>query len=183
MTATKKTRIATISLAGCFGCHMSLLDIDLRLLQLIELVEFDRSPLTDVKRFQHRCDIGIIEGGCCNTDNVEVLKDFRKHCDVLIALGECAIMGGLPALRNDVPIAECLETAYMQVPTSRHNTIIPHHEALPKLLDKVYPCHHLVKIDHYIPGCPPGSEIIWKTIRNLVLGQNQSINYEDLKYD
>ena len=42
-----KLKVATTSLAGCFGCHMSFLDIDERLLDLVELVEFDRSPLTE----------------------------------------------------------------------------------------------------------------------------------------
>ena len=53
-----KKRIATVSLAGCFGCHMSLLDVDERLLDLLKLVEFDRSPFNDLKRFTGRCDIG-----------------------------------------------------------------------------------------------------------------------------
>ena len=44
-----KKIIATVSLAGCFGCHMSLLDIDTDLLDVIELVSFDKSPLTDIK--------------------------------------------------------------------------------------------------------------------------------------
>ena len=47
--APRKLKLATVSLAGCFGCHMSFLDIDERLLPLLELVEFDRSPLTDIK--------------------------------------------------------------------------------------------------------------------------------------
>ena len=50
-----KKRIATVSLAGCFGCHMSLLDIDERILELLELVEFDRTPLSDFKKFRKRC--------------------------------------------------------------------------------------------------------------------------------
>ena len=45
----RKWKVATVSLAGCFGCHTSFLDIDERLLELIEHVEFDRSPLTDIK--------------------------------------------------------------------------------------------------------------------------------------
>ena len=47
--ADRKLRIATTSLAGCFGCHMSILDIDEALFDLLERVEFDRSPLTDIK--------------------------------------------------------------------------------------------------------------------------------------
>ena len=46
-----KPKLATAALAGCFGCHMSFLDIDERLLQLVELVDLDRSPLDDKKRF------------------------------------------------------------------------------------------------------------------------------------
>ena len=74
-----KAKIATTSLAGCFGCHMSILDIDERILKLAELVEFDKSPINDIKRFSGQCDVGLIEGGCCNHENVEVLRAFRKR--------------------------------------------------------------------------------------------------------
>ena len=118
MTEPPKARVATVSLAGCFGCHMAILDMDERLMALMQRVEFDRSPLTDIKRFTRRCDIGIIEGGCCNEENVHTLIEFRKNCDVLIALGQCAIMGGLPSMRNAImhsedPLSECLEEAYI----------------------------------------------------------------------
>ena len=87
---TDKIRVATASLCGCFGCHMSLLDIDERILELVQLVEFDRSPITDIKVVGD-CDIGIIEGGVANAENVEVLREFRKHCKVLVAFGACAV--------------------------------------------------------------------------------------------
>ena len=73
-----KLIVATAPLCGCFGCHMSLLDIDERILQLIELVEFDRTPLTDIKTIG-KCDIGLIEGGVANADNVEDLREFRNN--------------------------------------------------------------------------------------------------------
>ena len=98
MTAAKKLKVATTSLAGCFGCHMSFLDIDERLFTLLEHIEFDRSPLTDIKHCSPDCDIGIIEGGLCNAENVHVLREFRKNCKILIAMGACAINGGLPAI-------------------------------------------------------------------------------------
>ena len=112
-----KPKVATASLAGCFGCHMSLLDIDERILQLIDLVDFDKSPIDDIKEFTGRCQIGLIEGGCTTDENVRVLKSFREHCDILISVGDCATMGGLPALRNTVPLRECLEEAYLNGPT------------------------------------------------------------------
>jgi NAD-reducing hydrogenase small subunit len=106
---------------------MAILDIDERLIDLMARVDVDRSPLTDKKRFTQRCDIGIIEGGCCNEENVHVLREFRRNCDTLIALGQCAIMGGLPAMRNaimhsDEPLRECLEEALSPVDTSEHRT-------------------------------------------------------------
>ena len=91
----KKLKVATTSLAGCFGCHMSLLDIDERLFTLLEHIEFDRSPLTDIKTCSPDCDIGIIEGGLCNAENVHVLREFRDNCKILIAIGACAINGCL----------------------------------------------------------------------------------------
>ena len=109
----KKKRIATVSLAGCFGCHTSLLDIDERMLELLKYAEFDRSPLNDLKRFTQHCDIGFVEGGCCNEENVHVLRDFRKQCDILISVGDCATMGGIPALRNTIPLKECYDEAYL----------------------------------------------------------------------
>lgn len=181
-----KKIIATTSLAGCFGCHMSFLDIDERILDLIELVEFNKSPIDDIKNFTKMCDIGLIEGGCCNDENVHVLKDFRAHCKILVSLGECAIMGGLPAMRNSVPVKELLEEAYLNGPSVAGNnekSIIPNDEELPVLLNKVYPCHEVVRIDYHLPGCPPSADLIWNALYALVTGSEMDLPYEVIKYD
>jgi len=182
-----KPVVATAALASCFGCHMSLLDIDDRILQLIDLVEFHKSPVDDIKTFTKQCDIGIIEGGCCNSENVHVLKDFRKNCKILISLGECAIMGGLPAMRNGIPVADCLAEGYLDGPTVDENKkgarIIPNDDELPMILDKVYPCHEIVKIDYFIPGCPPRADLIWEALVALVTGNEMKIPYEVFKFD
>jgi len=180
-----KPIVATTSLAGCFGCHMSLLDIDDRILELIELVEFHKSPINDIKTFTKQCDIGLIEGGCCNSENIHVLKDFRENCKILVAVGECAIMGGLPALRNGIPIQECIEEAYLDGPTVKNNVhkILPNDSELPMLLDRVYPCHEVVKIDYYLPGCPPRADLIWEALYALVTGDEMKLPYEVVKFD
>ncbi len=189
MPELRKARIATASLAGCFGCHMAILDIDERLIELMKLVEFDRSPVNDIKKFTGRCDVGIIEGGCCNEENVHVLRDFRKNCDVLIALGQCAIMGGLPAMRNAVmhsenPLLECLEEAYITGKYIRNTTHqIPNDPALPLVLDKVYPCSEVVEIDYNIPGCAPSGDIIFNTLAGLLTGKFRGFERELIKFD
>jgi [NiFe] hydrogenase diaphorase moiety small subunit len=163
---------------------MSILDIDLGLLDVIELVEFNKSPLTDIKNFTKRCDVGIIEGGVANSENYHVLKEFRKKCDVLIALGECSVWGGLPAMRNTLSIEECLQEAYVDgVTVGNKERIIPYHEDIPKLLDKVYAPNDIVKIDYFLPGCPPNSEYIWKMVKNVLFNANIPVDYNEFKYD
>lgn len=180
----EKFIVATTSLAGCFGCHMSLLDIDEEIIDLLEIVEFNKSPLTDIKKFSKRCHIGLIEGGVSNSENVEVLKEFRKKCDILIAFGECAIMGGIPAMRNFISLKDCLEEAYIHGITSEigANTI-PNHEDIPKILNNVYPCNEVVKIDFFIPGCPPNANHIWKVVKSILLCKEFPVMHEEFKYD
>ncbi|MBS1659246.1 MAG: (2Fe-2S)-binding protein [Chitinophagales bacterium] len=180
----EKKVVATVSLAGCFGCHMSMLDLDEEILDLVEMISFNKSPLTDIKKFTRRCHIGLVEGGCCNAENVETLREFRRMCDILVSVGECAVWGGLPAMRNTIPLSECLEEAYLNSFTNEPtSSVIPYHEDLPKLLDRVYACSEIVKIDYHIPGCPPTATHIWKAVKNLLWGEEYSILYSEFKYD
>jgi NAD-reducing hydrogenase small subunit len=163
---------------------MSVLDIDERILDLIELVQFDKSPIDDIKTLSGRCLVGLVEGGCCNEENVHVLREFRTHCDVLIALGDCATMGGIPALRNVIPLRECLDEAYRNGPTVYNPTgAIPNDPDLPLLLNKVYPVQEVVRIDHYLPGCPPSADTIWEALTALLNGRQIDLPYELIKYD
>ncbi len=179
-----KAKVATTSLCGCFGCHMSLLDIDERILTLATLVEFDRSPISDKKDFTGRCAVGLIEGGCANEENVHVLRRFREQCDVVVSVGDCATMGGIPALRNMVPLEDCLREAYLDGP-SVHNPdgVLPADREIPLLLNKVYPCHEVVKIDFHLPGCPPSADTLWQALTALLSGEELELPYELIKYD
>ena len=178
---TDKIRVATASLCGCFGCHMSLLDIDERILELVQLVEFDRSPITDIKTVGD-CDVGLIEGGVANAENVEVLREFRKHCKVLVALGACAINGGIPAMRNSFTLQECLEESYIDG-IGVANPQIPNDPEIPLLLNKVHPIHEVVKVDHFLPGCPPTADAIWTLLTELIEGKPVNLPYDQIHYD
>lgn len=176
-----KLKVATTSLAGCFGCHMSLLDIDERFLELVERVEFDRSPLTDIKTLGP-CDLGIIEGGLANAENVELLREFRRQCKVLVALGACALNGGVPAMRNLFSLEDCLDEAYV-TGIGLHHPQVPRDPELPLLLDQVHPLHEVVKIDYFLPGCPPPADAIWTLLRALLAGEPLGLPYTQLRYD
>ncbi len=169
----RKLKVATTSLAGCFGCHMSLLDIDEKLFTLLEHVEFDRSPLTDIKHCGP-CDLGLIEGGLCNAENVEVLREFRKQCKVLVAVGACAINGGLPAQRNHLDVRDCLRSVY---------DVVPNDPELPLPLDRVHSINDVVKVDYFLPGCPPPAEAIWQFLTDLLAGRTPHLGHGLIHYD
>jgi NAD-reducing hydrogenase small subunit len=177
-----KPKVATAHFTGCFGCHMSILDIDERIVKLIELVDFDKSPVDDIKKFTGPVDIGLVEGGCSSQENVEVARLFRKHCKVIVAVGECALDGGVPRMRNMVPLKECLEEAYLRGPTVVDG-VIPNDPDIPLMLDRVYPLHEVIKVDYFLPGCPPPADTIWAALTALLEGKEPVIPYEVLKYD
>jgi NAD-reducing hydrogenase small subunit len=177
----KKIRIATATLGGCFGCHMSLLDIDERLLALVEIAEFDRSPLTDIKHCGPNIDIGLIEGALCNAENVHVLREFRHNCKFLVAVGACAINGGLPAQRNRFDVGDILTQVYHPGPDGRSR--VPNDPELPLLLDKVYPIHDVVRVDYSIPGCPPSGDALWKFLTDLIRGRTPRLDYPQFRFD
>jgi NAD-reducing hydrogenase small subunit len=177
----EKLVVATAPLCGCFGCHMSLLDIDERILDLVEVVEFDRSPITDIKTIG-KCDIGLIEGGVANAHNIHDLREFRANCDILVAMGSCAITGGIPAMRNQFDLKECLEEAYIHG-IGVENPHVPNDVEIPLLLDKVHPIHEVVRVDYFLPGCPPSADMIWKFLTDVVAGNEVSFPYSMIHYD
>lgn len=177
----EKIRVATASLCGCFGCHMSLLDIDERLFQLVERVTLDRSPLTDIKTLGD-CDLGLIEGGVANAENVEVLRDFRRHCQTLVAVGACAVNGGIPTMRNAFSLKDCLDESYANG-LGIYRPGIPNDPEIPLLLDRVHPIHEVVKVDYFLPGCPPSAEVLWTFLTELLSGKPIDFAYSQIRYD
>ncbi len=178
----QKLKVATVSLAGCFGCHTSFLDIDERLLELIQHIEFDRSPLTDIKHIS-QCDIGLIEGGVCNAENVEVLRSFRAHCKILVAMGACAINGGLPAERNRFDVGVVLNEVYHDRVGLSKNSVIPNDPELPLLLRQVRPIHSVVHVDYSLPGCPPSADAFWRFLTDLMGGRTPRLSHAEMHYD
>jgi len=186
-TKNSKPVVATCWLAGCAGCHMSFLDIDERIVELAKAVDFSMSPITDFKELPEVVDIALIEGAVANEHNLEVLKEFRERSKFLIALGDCAIFGNLPAMRNAFTVKECLEEAFLDTEsTVNPSGKIPSGEDVPKLLPKVLPVPQVVKADYNLPGCPPDADAIWFLLTELLAGRVPApteIPYKDFKFD
>lgn len=177
----KKLRLSTCSLAGCFGCHMSLLDIDERLLRLLEHIAFQHTPITDLKTIGPS-DIGLVEGAVANSENLKVLQAFRKNCKTLVAMGACAVNGGIPSMRNQFSLRDCLEESYIKG-IGIEDAQIPNDPEIPLLLSKVHPVHEVVKVNYTLPGCPPRADAIWTFLNKLLAGQSISFPYTQIHYD
>jgi NAD-reducing hydrogenase small subunit len=176
-----KVRVATLWLSGCSGCHMSFLDIDERIVELVKLVDILHSPIVDVKDIPE-VDVGIVEGCVNNNEQEHELKKLRARCKVLIALGDCAINGNVPALRNQFDLRDCLARAYEQAESNRISCI-PNDPIMPRLYPKARPLQEVVKVDLHIPGCPPDADVIWYALTELLAGRTPQWNEKNLRYD
>lgn len=169
MTAMEKIKLATFWLSGCSGCHMSFLDQDELLLELAKKVQVVYSPIVDVKTFPEKVDITLVEGAVANEEQQSLLKEVRSRTKILVSLGDCAVTGNVTALRNAWNNSDqaVLEKAYVE--NSYLNPQIP--KEVPKLLKKVRPLHEMVKVDYFIPGCPPSAGVINYVLTELLAGR------------
>jgi len=179
-----KVTIATDWLAACAGCHMSLLDIDERVVKLLERVTFTSSPVTDLKHPPPEgVDVGVLTGAVSNTHNVEVARRMRERCKILVALGDCATFGGIVAHRNLVGTEAALQRAYIET-ESTVNGRIPGSPELGVPLDRVTGVGDLIPVDLYLPGCPPSADAIYFAIAELLEGRVPVVlPPEHFKYD
>jgi NAD-reducing hydrogenase small subunit len=173
METIKKIKLATIWLSGCSGCHMSFLDQDELLLELAKKIQLVYSPIVDVKTFPENVDVTLIEGAVANEEQQSLLKEARARTKILISLGDCAVTGNVTALRNAWSDSDkaVLEKAYVE--NSYVNAQIP--TDVPKLLKKVRPLHEVVKVEYFIPGCPPSAELINYVLTELLAGRTPNM--------
>jgi NAD-reducing hydrogenase small subunit len=167
-----RTRLATVWLDGCSGCHMSFLDIDEKLLELTDQVDLVYSPLVDRKDFPENVDITLIEGAVSNEEDFAKIRHIRAHTRILISLGDCAVTGNVPALRNTISAASVLRRVYLD--PALHNPQIPEHD-VPVLLPVVRPVHSIVNVDLYVPGCPPSAKTILYVLTELLAGRTPDL--------
>ena len=178
-----KPKIASDWMAGCSGCHMSLLDIDERLLEIAELADIRATPFTDLKQpDESGVDVGILEGGVNNSSNQEVAQRMRARCGVLVAFGDCAVFGGVPALRNLCGTQAALRRAYVEAESNDASGAIPSNPELAVMSD-VRAVHEVVPVDLHVPGCPPDPDVIYYVLKELAEDRLPVIKEEKLHWD
>ncbi|WP_028582677.1 NADH-quinone oxidoreductase subunit B family protein [Desulfogranum japonicum] len=166
-------QIATIWLDGCSGCHMSLLDMDEHLEKIAHLFDMVYSPLVDSTSLPASVDLILIEGAVSSEKDLEHLMNARKSAACLVALGDCAVTGNVPSMRNSFSLSDVLATSYQkdvsanpQIPTG----------FVPALLEHVTPLHAHVQVDHFLPGCPPPASAIFALLSHLLQGKQPDVS-------
>ena len=164
----RKPRVATVWLGGCSGCHMSFLDLDERLIELAQLADVVFTPVADTKVFPEDVDVTLVEGAVSSQDDLAKIQKIRQRTNVLVSMGDCAVTGNVPAMRNSVPVSKLLQRIYVDGADERK--IIPS-DRVPPLLKEARPLREFVKVDICLPGCPPPSKAIFSLINDLLDGK------------
>ena len=171
-TTLTKPRVATVWLDGCSGCHMSLLDMDERILDIFGRADLVYGPLVDVKTFPEDVDVCLVEGAVSSEEDLHRIRQVRERTKTLIALGDCAVTSNVPGMRNPIGVAPLLERAYVE--NASINAGIPS-QVVPALLPMASPVHKVVKVDVFLPGCPPSADLIYSLLDDLLSGRQPDV--------
>jgi NAD-reducing hydrogenase small subunit len=163
----RRLRLATVWLGGCSGCHMSLLDLDGRLLDLAPRIDLVYSPFHDVKAYPGEVDACLVEGAVATEDEAALLAEVRANTRLLVALGDCAVVGNVTAMRDGVGGA----AAVLARAWSGPGGVPARAPGLPALLGRVLPLHEQVRVDLSLPGCPPRPDLLFLVLSDLVAGR------------
>lgn len=164
----KQARLATVWLDGCSGCHMSVLDMDEAIIAIAKRIEVVYGPLVDAQEFPKAVDVVLIEGAISSQEDLERVRTIRQRSKLVVALGDCAVTGNVPAMRNQIAPRKLLERIYIE--GVQENPGIPT-EGVPALLRHAIPVHEVVKVDLHVPGCPPSAQAIVFVLGELLDGR------------
>jgi NAD-reducing hydrogenase small subunit len=167
-----RPKIATCWLDGCSGCHMSLLDIDEGIVAVLRKADIVFGPLVDAQHWPEGVDVAIIEGAISSQDDLKLAQTARARSQVVVALGDCAVTGNVPAMRNGIPTRKLLERIYVDGATTQPG--VPT-DGVPALLRQAEPLGQSITVDVHVPGCPPKPNAILLVLSELLEGRTPDL--------
>lgn len=155
---SEKPKIAIVSLTSCEGCQFALLDLGERFLEVAKLVEMvDFRLLEDLEDDGSLLDIAFVEGNPATQANKKTLFELRKRSKLLVTIGNCAAMGGIPEIKNYREKKTAIKHVYKYIQGIEN--------------EDVEEVGNLVKVDFALPGCPINGEEFLNYLPLLLTGQ------------
>ncbi|HHE36213.1 MAG TPA: hydrogenase [Candidatus Woesearchaeota archaeon] len=156
---SRKIRVGVQSITGCAGCQLSLYFVEDALLELLDKIDLVAAPMIKGRNEEEDYDVLFVEGSVSSKDDLDNLLRWRKKTKLLIALGACASHGCMQSMKHVMNQEEVERAVYNKFPSDKR---------LKPITD--VPIHKYVKVDFYIPGCPPSKEEIVQVLKLLVQG-------------
>ena len=171
-TKDAKVKIGTCWLDGCSGCHRSLLDVDEGIVAVLKKADIVFGPLVDTQEWPEGTDVAVIEGAVSSADDLHLAQVARERSRIVVALGDCAVTGNVPSMRNGIPVRRLLDRVYVEGATAQPG--VPT-DGVPALQKQVQPLHEAVPVDIHVPGCPPRPNAILFVLSELLEGRKPDL--------
>jgi sulfhydrogenase subunit delta len=153
-----KPKVGIFGLTGCAGDQLAILNCESELLQLVELLDLrDFLMASSANDRETRLDVALVEGAVVSRHDEDRLRAIRARSDVLVALGTCAVHGGVPIMDRDHDRDALLRAVY--------GDMGPLYDSTP-----ARPLHEVVAVDLAITGCPIEKGEFLQAIGNLLNG-------------
>jgi F420-non-reducing hydrogenase small subunit len=183
----KKLKFSFYWAASCGGCEIAVLDIDEKILDVLEIADIVFWPVAiDVKykdleaMSDKSIDVCFFNGSVRNEEQEHLAKLLRKKSKVLVAFGACSHLGGVPGLANISDREQIFERIYSETPSTKNpkrvrpktKTKVEEGElTLPKFYNTVKTLDQTVDVDYYLPGCPPPVKLIINAVDAIAKGE------------
>src|SRR3954463_15766842 len=152
---------------------MSILDMDAAVIPLARRIDIVYGPLVDAQEFPDDVDVTLVEGAISSQDDLNKIQKIRQHTKTLISLGDCAVTGNVPGMRNNIPVSKLLQSIYVE--GAQESKTLPG-EKVPQLLKQARAVREYVKVDMSLPGCPPPAKTIIAVLTDLLEGRKPDPN-------
>jgi coenzyme F420-reducing hydrogenase gamma subunit len=161
MSSNGKPKIAFFDFSSCEGCQLTVVDslqTHPDLLQAVDIVQF-REAMTE-KSDDYL--VAFIEGSCTRESDEARLKQIRERAGLVVALGACAHLGGINALKYLHPLDEVRRYVYGDK-ADWYETY------------DARPIEAVIPVDFTIPGCPIDRDEFVAVVKALLLGKKPPI--------
>ncbi len=181
-----KAKLALYWAASCGGCDVAVLDTNEKILDIAALADIVLWPIAVDFKYHHieamkdgEIDLCLFNGAIRNSEQEKIARLLRSKSKVMIAFGSCACFGGIPGLANLTNRAEIFERAYVEVPSMANadrtfpQTLTKVKEGeleLPEFYDTVSTLAQIIKVEYFIPGCPPPVDLILTAVNAFATG-------------